>query len=69
MSVDPLKIPECKSCVYLPNCGGGCGVVSYNKTKTYHSAGCFKVKGTIEKQVLKYVESIMESEVKKDATG
>jgi len=58
MSVDPLKNDGCKSCVYLPSCGGGCGVISYNETGTYHSKGCFKVKGTVEKQVLKYVEDI-----------
>ena len=59
MSVDPLKNDECKECVYLPSCGGGCGVVSYNETGTYHSKGCFKVKGTVEKQVVKYVEGMI----------
>lgn len=43
-----------KECVYLPACGGGCGVVSYNETNSYHSKGCFKVKGVLEKQVLRY---------------
>ena len=59
MSVDPLKNDECKNCVYLPSCGGGCGVVAYNETGSYHAKGCFKVKGTVEKQVLKFVEDIM----------
>lgn len=58
MSVDPLKNEECSECVYLPVCGGGCGVVSYNESGTYHSKGCFKIKGTVEKQVLKYVEDM-----------
>lgn len=58
MSMDPLKNRECSNCVYLPVCGGGCGVLSYNKTGSYHSSGCFKVKGTVEKQILKYVEHI-----------
>lgn len=59
MSVDPLKNEECRKCVYLPVCGGGCGVVSYNESGTYHSKGCFKIKGTVEKEVIKYVENIM----------
>lgn len=58
MSTDPLKNNICNKCVYLPVCGGGCGVLSYNETGSYHSTGCFKVKGTIEKQVLKYVENL-----------
>lgn len=58
MSIDPLKNEECKDCVYLPVCGGGCGVLSFNATGSYHAKGCFKVKGTIEKQVLKYVENM-----------
>lgn len=63
MSVDPLKNAECSESVYLPVCGGGCGVVSYNETGTYHAKGCFKVKGTIEKQVLKYVEEITKANI------
>lgn len=61
MAHDPLKNEECKKCIYLPCCGGGCAVASYHQNKTYHSTGCFKVKGVIEKQVLKYVESIEKS--------
>lgn len=59
MSVDPLKNAECRECIYLPACGGGCGVISYNETGTYHSTGCFKVKGTVEKLVLKYIEGVV----------
>lgn len=58
MSNDPLDNNECEKCVYLPSCGGGCGVVSYNDTKSYHSTGCFKVKGVVEKQLLKYIQNI-----------
>lgn len=57
MSHDPINIPECRSCSYLPVCGGGCGVISYNKEKTYHAPGCFKVKGVVEKQLLKHFEN------------
>ena len=67
MTVDPLKNDECEECVYLPTCGGGCGVISYNELGTYHAKGCFKVKGTIEKQVIKYVESIMKAKCSKDS--
>lgn len=56
MSTDPLNNADCRECVYLPNCGGGCGVVSYNETGTYHGTGCFKIKGVVEKQVLKFLE-------------
>lgn len=52
MSHNPLNNEECKACEYLPVCGGGCGVISYNETSNYHSKGCFKTKGVIEKQVL-----------------
>lgn len=64
MSNDPLKNNTCSQCVYLPSCGGGCAVVSYNNNKSYHSTGCFKVKGVIEKQVLKYVETVESSIIK-----
>ena len=59
MSVDPFKNDACKQCVYLPNCGGGCGVVAYNETGSYQAKGCFKIKGIVEKEVIKFVESIM----------
>lgn len=56
MSHNPLDNEECRECVYLPACGGGCGVVSFNETGSYHSKGCFKVKGVLEKQVLRQFE-------------
>ncbi|MCI8891937.1 MAG: SPASM domain-containing protein [Eubacterium sp.] len=58
MSSNPLEIKECQQCVYLPACGGGCGVLSYNKSKTYHEKGCFKVKGVLEKQIMRYVAEV-----------
>ena len=51
MSHNPTEIEECHSCKYLPACGGGCASVSYAKDQTYHSNGCYKVKGVVEKQV------------------
>lgn len=56
MTHNPLDNDECQKCVYLPNCGGGCGLVSYAKTGTYHGVGCFKIKGVVEKQLMKYIE-------------
>lgn len=52
MSHNPLDCEDCRECVYLPSCGGGCGVVSYAKSGTYHKSGCFKIKGVIEKQLI-----------------
>lgn len=58
MTVDPLKNAECSKCVYLPSCGGGCAITSLNSSGTYHSNGCFKIKGVVEQQVLQYIEAI-----------
>ncbi len=66
MSVDPVKNAECRECIYLPVCGGGCGVVSYNETGTYHSTGCFKVQGTVEQLVLKFVEGVIKIKLEKE---
>jgi len=63
MTVDPFKNEECMKCVYLPTCGGGCGVTAYTKTGSYQAKGCYLVKGTVEKQVLKFVEDTMKSRV------
>jgi len=56
MSHTPMDCKECRDCVYLPTCGGGCGMVSYAKMGTYHETGCFKIKGVIEKQLIKCYE-------------
>lgn len=55
MSKNPLESRQCRECVYLPACGGGCGVISYNETGDYHSSGCFKVKGVLEKQIQRFI--------------
>lgn len=54
MSKNPLENSQCRECVYLPACGGGCGVISYNESGDYHSSGCFKVKGVLEKQIQRF---------------
>ena len=58
MSHNPLNSEECRECTYLPSCGGGCGIASYAKSGTYHEAGCFKVKGVVEKQLIRYYEKM-----------
>ncbi|ASA25483.1 Cys-every-fifth radical SAM/SPASM peptide maturase CefB [Paenibacillus donghaensis] len=63
MSKNPLDNVDCKQCAYLPSCGGGCGVVSYNETGSYHSKGCFKIKGVLEKQILRYVDDTLDPKV------
>ena len=62
MAIDPLKNEECKNCSYLPCCGGGCAVISYEEGGSYAAKGCFKVKGTLENQVLKYIEEVISEE-------
>lgn len=54
MSRNPLETADCKECVYLPACGGGCGVVSFNEHGSYHESGCFKTRGVLEKQVKRF---------------
>lgn len=51
MSRNPLETEECSNCKYLPACGGGCGSIIFAQDNSYHSKGCFKVKGILEKQV------------------
>ncbi|MEC2872812.1 radical SAM/SPASM domain-containing protein [Bacillus bombysepticus] len=51
MNKNPTKIPECAACEFLPNCGGGCNVNSFNRYGTYDAPGCFKTKGVLEKQL------------------
>lgn len=61
MSHNPTEVEECRSCKYLPACGGGCASVSYSKDETYHSSGCYKVKGVVEKQVNRLMNRRLEA--------
>lgn len=58
-----VACPIDAGCVYLPVCGGGCGSVSYNQSKTYHAPGCFKTKGVVEKQILHFVNEKIKTNV------
>lgn len=60
MTRNPIDDKDCADCVYLPACGGGCGVVSFNETSSYHHKGCFKVKGVLEKQIQRFVKDATE---------
>ncbi len=59
MTRNPLNVEECRDCVYLPACGGGCGSVSYGKSEKYEDSGCFKIKGIVEEQVKSYFSEII----------
>lgn len=61
MSRDPLKIPMCRDCVYLPVCSGGCAILAYNKFGTYHEGDCSLHKNTIEKQILEITRERVQS--------
>lgn len=52
MSINPVEVPECRECVYLPACGGGCAARAYDRTGSFHDVGCFKIKGVVEKELL-----------------
>lgn len=40
MGRNPLKIPGCKTCAYLPLCGGGCPRTAFLTNSTYESSVC-----------------------------
>lgn len=65
MTRNPLDAKECRDCVYLPACGGGCGAISFNETNSYTGKGCFKIRGCIEKQVISYISKILEDKGEK----
>lgn len=57
MSRDALEISECRECILLPACGGGCAAISYAEKGTYKAPGCFRVKYIIEDQLKIYLET------------
>lgn len=40
---------------------GGCGAVSYNKENSYHAKGCFKIKGVLEQQIIRFAIETMQA--------
>lgn len=43
VSRTPLSIAECRECVLLPKCMGGCTAISWREHHTYGAPGCFTV--------------------------
>lgn len=60
MTRNPYDIEECRSCVYLPACGGGCGGISYSHYGEYNKPGCYKVKSVFEKQIVNKFKGIID---------
>ena len=60
MTRNPYDIKECRSCVYLPVCGGGCAGISYSHYGKYNKPGCYKVKSVFEKQILNKFKDIID---------
>lgn len=60
MTRNPYDIEECRSCVYLPACGGGCAGISYSHYGEYNKPGCYKVKSVFEKQIVNKFKGIID---------
>lgn len=54
---DPLDFEECRNCIYLPMCGGGCPVHAYKKKGTHHAPYCGINKEFTASRVLSYLRS------------
>ncbi|OPY54911.1 MAG: pyrroloquinoline quinone biosynthesis protein PqqE [Methanosaeta sp. PtaU1.Bin112] len=52
MTRDPLEISECRDCVYLPICGGGCPHMANRISGTYHAPYCGSTKALVDMKVL-----------------
>lgn len=59
MTRNPYDIEECKKCVYLPICGGGCVGVGYGHYGEYNKPGCYKVKGVFEEQIINKFKDVL----------
>jgi uncharacterized protein len=59
MTRSPYNIEECRSCVYLPTCGGGCTGISYSKYGDYNKPGCYKVKSVFNKQIVNKFKGLL----------
>lgn len=56
MTRDPSEIAECRDCVLLPVCGGGCARRAYQKYGTYQKGDCSLHKGLEQEKLLLYLE-------------
>ena len=53
---NPLQFEECRECVYLPLCGGGCAARAYLEFGTYNSPSCGRYKLTAQERIERYVK-------------
>ncbi|MGD2248175.1 MAG: radical SAM protein [Candidatus Methanofastidiosia archaeon] len=56
MGRNPLKIPECKTCAFLPLCGGGCPRTAYLTHGDYNNQVCGGSKSVYQAVVTEYVK-------------
>lgn len=59
MSRNPFNFEECRTCAYLPLCGGGCAARAYLENGTYLSPSCGRYRYTAEKCIDKYMEEYL----------
>lgn len=52
----PLKIPGCKTCAYLPLCGGGCPRTAFLTHSSYQSSVCGSSKKVYSEIINRYVK-------------
>ena len=55
MSRNPLEFAECRHCVLLPMCGGGCHIRAYNQKGTYLASHCGNIKELAEERIKSYL--------------
>lgn len=56
MTRNPVEMPQCANCVYLPMCGGGCPCMARMKSGTYHAPHCGSAKELLDRKILYYME-------------
>lgn len=57
MSRNPFEFEECRDCVYLPRCGGGCTALAYVKHNSYKSVTCPDGKAKMRAALRFYLET------------
>lgn len=62
MTRNPYYIEECRSCKFLPACGGGCAGIAYDLYGTYNAPGCHKIKSVFEKQIINRFSNEIENQ-------
>lgn len=63
MSRDPFVFAECRDCVYLPMCGGGCAAEAYFENGTYHSSPCGKGNYSLQRYMERCIDILIEEMV------